>query len=203
MHRSVELPVVGILTVVMALHGLIDTGSLLRRAAQCQRVSGIPDDTCLGPEQRGYFAALRLIADSVATGVVVLSAKPEPVYLYTGRLTVGRASMLHALEADTAATLDPLREAGVTHVLLAHLAASDRRIFRQMERRCYAVGLDATLGPDTYLFTVPARGERPTPGACEALERYAETTFDQNTGRLRPFPDSWPPPPITRQGAVE
>lgn len=191
--RSAELPAVAALALVMAGGGLWSTVGLVRQAAPCERGGSWPHPSCLGPEQQGYFAALRFVADSTAPEAVVHSGKPEPIYLYTGRQTVNRGAMLNALESDTAAALAPLREAGVTHVLLTHLAASDRRIFRQLERRCGDLSLVAEFRPYTYIFAVPDTGAVPTPGACPALERYGAATYDSAAGALRPFPVEWPP----------
>jgi len=193
MRGRLATPAVLLVAGVMAVQGATQTTGVLRSILRCRSTGTLSTSTCLTPDARDFFAVLEFVGRETPEDAILFTSKPEPAFVYAGRKTVARAAMVAALARDTSASLTPLRDAGVTYVLLAHVASTDQGIFREIERRCSLVTVVARFGRRTYLFAVGRESATAAPDGCSALDEYRRNATDPGSGQFAPYFRSWPP----------
>jgi 4-amino-4-deoxy-L-arabinose transferase-like glycosyltransferase len=176
MRRARLLPVA--LAVVLGGAALVRTGGDVADAARCDRTLDLPDPACLSADQASFFEGVRWIRDHTAPDAVILAAKSGPVWLYTGRRTVGYGA---ALSAGRTMFLPFLRERGADFVLLGALEQAEIwQLAPLLARVCREVTLRATFPPNTHIFELAGADAEGQGNACAALRRY----LDENGDRL-------------------
>lgn len=154
---------------VFVVTGLVTDVSNLRATSACQRGQPIPPAACISPDQASFFSAAIFIRDSLPRDARVFSAKSEPLYVYTGRLTLPAVLWLRP---DTTAFWNGLRQNKVDYILLGALHfAETRRLAVLLSAHCDALDLVAAFPPRTYLFrTTASRSVNHL--ACDSVEAY-------------------------------
>lgn len=143
---------------------------------------------CMTPAQRGYFDALAFVDRRTPRDALFLSAKPEPLYYYTGRRGIDDRGALRIPDDSLYRHLD---RQGVDHVLLGHVRWIERgRFLPALQRECGRLSPLASFDPSTHLFRLlpagsdtAAAGGAGGAGGCDVLEDYREATAG------REFPD--------------
>lgn len=159
----------------------------VQQRARCSavRVDGGARD-CMTPDQRSYFEALAYIDRHLPRDAVLLSAKPEPTYYYTGRRSVDDGTAVNVPPDRFYRFLD---RTGVDYVLLGSLRMVEPyQLLPRLETRCERLEPVASFPPRTRLFRLlppsvdpPDSGEPP---GCRALRAYREASEDRDfTGR--------------------
>ena len=153
------------------------TAADVATAARCDRSLALPDPQCLTPDRASFFDAVRWIGGNTADDDVVLAAKAAPLWLYTGRRSVGYGA---ALGADTATLLPYLRERGADYILLGALEQSEVwQLAPLLAGVCDRLTLRASFPPNTYLFAIPAGTASRDPSACAAVSTYIADNGDR------------------------
>lgn len=135
---------------------------------ECQRGSVPPQASCLWADQASYFEALTYIDQELPEDAVFLSAKSEPLFYYTRRLT---APIDLALAQSPDGFLPFLREYGTGFILLGSLQQAEiHRLPDLLEPNCRGLALEAEFPPRTYLFRLRELGEPEGDDGCAAVE---------------------------------
>jgi hypothetical protein len=159
----------------------VRTGRMLAASMACERAQDLPPAACLKRDQVSFFEAVRYIRTNVPAGAIFLSAKPEPLYLYTGMRSVGFRSATDGPKEDFEAKL---REAGVDFVLLGSLQSREpRRMPDLMEPMCDRLELVEKFPARTYLFRLRAPGEQRPTAACRAIAEYRAANVNRDFER--------------------
>jgi hypothetical protein len=165
---------------VLTVGGATRSVGMVRQGMSCERGGDLPTGPCLRLDQGSYFAALRWIRDNTAEDALILSAKPEPLYLYTGRQS---PSVRRALAVGPDGFLRHLREAGTDYILLGSLQAMEvGRLPERMKLHCEALAVEAFFPERTWLFRVRAPGEPAARDGCDAIDLSVELNRDRRFG---------------------
>ena len=160
------------LSLVFMLSGLKEIGSEYRATRGCVRGRAIPADNCVSPDQASFFHAAVYVRDSLPKQARVLSAKSEPLFIYSGHTTLPTSLWLGR---DTTAFWEGLRREQAEYVLLGTLhVTSVRDLAPRLRSHCDALEVVAAFPPHTYLFRITA----PAPGriaACDTLDAYRKS----------------------------
>jgi len=141
-------------------------------------------DACLTRDQESFFAALRYIRNRLPADAVILNAKGESLYYYTGR-----KSPLHfsaAMRLSAKRFIPALAANGAEYVLLGSLHAEEtNRLIARLDANCEMLVTEAFFPPRTYLLRLAsksghgtkANGKKAGTGnkahsACADLKRY-------------------------------
>ena len=170
-------PAVVAIGLVLLANGSFRTAGELWDRRGCERGPGLPSPTCVGEDQASFFAGLRYIRTHLDGEALVLTAKPEPLFYYTGRQSIPMPRRM--LESGN--LLPELRESGVEHVLLGSLQAAEvGSLLNALKESCTALETTAFFAPRTYLFRVREEGSSSSgPNGCAAIEEYRR----RNVGR--------------------
>ncbi len=136
-------------------------------AGACPRGSRYPDRSCVSPDQASFFATLRFIEANTPADATFLTAKPQPLFYYTGRQTISR----EAAAAQTPGTLTGfLQNQNVDYILLASLNSLEMSRFPDLlEPNCRTLAVVAQFPPRTALFRPRAQADPDDTTACEVL----------------------------------
>jgi hypothetical protein len=156
------------------------TLGMVRTGLRCERGGDLPSGVCLRRDQLSFFAALRYIREHTPEQSLVLAAKPEPLYLYTGRRS---PSLRGALALPVEEFLPHLREQGTDYILLGSLQATEvGRLPDAMRLHCEALAVEAFFPERTWLFRIRAAHEPPSREGCVAIEKSAELNRNRRFG---------------------
>jgi hypothetical protein len=168
--RRAELAVVIAAMSIIGATGAVRTGHLVRQRMGCDRNGPMPPPACVRLDERSYFEAIRYIQGSTPEDAIFLSLKPEPLYLYTGRRSVGARRALAQADTDF---IDHLRGTRTEYILLGSLQGSEPgRLAGLLQTNCDALELVAFFPARTYLFRVRDAGQNSDGRACDAVRRY-------------------------------
>lgn len=141
------------LSAVLTVTGAARSTEMVRERQACSSLTlrdPAASRPCISTDQVSYFRALAYVRDHLPTGSVVLTAKPEPFYFYTGRRTV---PYFQAIATAPDRFVPFLRSEGGGYVLLGSLRASEiRELLARMEANCDSFRLVRRFPPRTYLF---------------------------------------------------
>ncbi len=144
----------------------------LRKASGCKRGESMPGSPCLSPDQDSFFRASRFVRDSLPRDARILSAKSEPLYFYSGHITVPTAL---TLSLDSTTFWSELERDGAAYILLGALHSSEVRMLApRLQAHCSALDVVATFPPHTYLLQIVAQPVQPG-RACAAIADYRRT----------------------------
>jgi hypothetical protein len=164
--------VLTVLVVLLVWGGSSRSATLVARNS-CPRTEGIPVAECTWtPEQEKYFEALRYVQSNLPPGAVILTAKPGPLYYYTGRQSISAEAAARQRPEDF---IGWVKGQGAGYVLLSAVHSTEIRFFsRLLQANCERVRLIQSFGPTALLFGL--EGEATMTGtdgeACRAIARY-------------------------------
>ena len=169
---SVATPVISVIALVFVLNGIVSDRAQFTSTPGCVRGRPIPDDHCLPPDQASFFHAATFVRDRLPPQARILSAKSEPLYVYTGRTTLPTAFWL---VRDSTSIWNGLRREGAEYILLGALHIGEINFFAPLlASHCHSLDLVASFPPHTYLFrTMPPVSD--STAACDALANYRRT----------------------------
>jgi hypothetical protein len=163
--------VMAVPALILFVSGAVRTSATVRANAGCDRSAAMPAAECMRRDQASFFEALRYIEAETEPDAVFLSMKPEPLYLYTGRRSVGAR---RALAQPDERFIAHLRGEGASYVLLGSVQIHEiGEMARLLELHCASLRLIEYFPARTYLFRIRPAGERDETGrACEAVRAY-------------------------------
>ncbi len=160
----------------------------LRQKMSCGATDAPQRYNCVSAEQQEFFQAVDFIRDSLPTDARILSAKSEPLYLYSGRIT---APFARLFQLDSASFWSAVQRDGTDYILLTDLQELERAYLAPwLSGRCGDLQLVKAFSPSTLLFRSPPDAIHPLTGAvgnavtesvaesvaerraCDALSRY-------------------------------
>lgn len=159
------------LALILVAGGSLRSIPAVTANVRCDREGQLPDPDCMPPDKASWFEAIRFLQDSIPGDAVFLTAKPEPLFLYTGLRSV--ATLGTASPPDTA-FIPRIRRLGAGYILLGSLQSMEPGLLsRRMLANCDALILERYFPERTYLFRVaPPGSEAGKRESCEAMARY-------------------------------
>ncbi len=162
--------------------GLASTLTQISGKRTCTRGLAIPPANCVTADQASFFRATTFIRDSLPASARILSAKSEPLYIYSRHPTTPLALWAYR---DSSLFWSGLRHEHTDFVLLGALQVAELgALAPRLEQHCDSLSLIASFAPHTYLFRIggasPAavgtpEARRPPGAACRALDEYLRT----------------------------
>lgn len=173
--------------------GAFRTAIALESSARCRRGDAIPEAACLTPSQASFMAATRFVKQSLPSNARIVSAKSEPLYFYTGHITVPYQPLTIL---DSAGFWRALQRDSAEYILLGDLHWSEPfRLAGRVKERCRDLQLVAVFPPRAYLFRLPPAASSdsgsaatpvrspgsgsPTLSACEAIAKYGPALVER------------------------
>lgn len=157
------------------------TLALVGDGLDCARGGELPSGPCLRRDQASYFAALHYIREATPEDAIILTAKPEPLHLYTGRRS---PSIRRALSLPPEEFLRYLRAEGTSYILLGSLqGAETRRLPEAMLPHCETLAVESFFPARTWLFRLRGDGEPRDREACDAIVRSMELNRERDFSR--------------------
>ncbi|MGH7541223.1 MAG: ArnT family glycosyltransferase [Gemmatimonadota bacterium] len=159
--------------------GLIETRASIAVRRSCGPFSLSDPPACVQRDRASYLRALAFIDSTTAPDAVFLTAKPEALYLYTGRRSILLESTLGYRPEEY---VERLADRGVDYVLLSSLHVNEPgALFEALEPGCTRLVAEASFPPRTYLFrlrdpTADGPDGGGAGGACAALAAYADSS---------------------------
>ena len=142
--------VAGVVVTIVGVTALAHVSKAITAYPDCRRGDGIPSAQCLDPERASFFAAAEFINARLPQSARILSAKAEPLAIYTRRLTVPYQRLAYA---DSATLWATLQRDSTNFILLNHLHWSERhRLSTRLAERCRELRLVGNFPPSSYLF---------------------------------------------------
>lgn len=189
LRPGLALPAMLVVAVILGGNGAILMARTVRLASACERGTAPPAPSCVSPDQASFFAATGYVNRMLPHDAVLLTAKPEPVYVYSGRQSVGWSKTMRDVRRPGAEFTKVLRQAGVTHILLASLRSSEVALLGVLEANCSGVRRVASFEPRTHLFRVLDEPSPPDSAAtCETLAGYRQAIKGRDYAT-----EQWPP----------
>lgn len=165
---------------VLAGGGAARTLPAVRDGLECERGGTLPSGPCLRRDEASYFAALAWIRENTPEDAIILSAKPEPLYFYTGRKS---PPVRRATSVEPENFLTHLRETGTDYILLGSLQATEvGRLPQRMKLHCEALAVEAFFPARTWLFRLRSSDEPTARDACDAIDRSIELNRNRRFG---------------------
>lgn len=165
------------LALILAINGAGHTALLVERGLRCTRGSSPPDATCVTVDQASFYAAARYIAGHLPRGAVVASAKPAPLFYYSGHPSVRPIILFGGNDDDH---LQGVREGGAEWVLLGSLMLREVGLLHhRLSVACDRLALEAAFPPRTYLFRI-VDGVTSDSTACRTLDAYRRANWGRN-----------------------
>ena len=166
-----------VLALLLVTGGSLRTGSLVRRMQACDRSNWQQDDRCMLRDQVSYFAALDFIRDSLPADAVFLSAKPEPIYLYTGRKT---APLRDALARPADSLLSYLDRHQTRFVLISSLQAFElEELPDRLDHTCRSFRVRRAFPPRSWLLE-RQDSTGATEDACATIDAWRTANANRN-----------------------
>ncbi len=180
--RRAGLAAAGLVAVVLVASGASMSVGRAAERMRCEKTDDLPPPACILRDQASWMEAVRYIRANTPDDAVIFSAKPEPLYYYTGRRGTG---FKRALATAEETFLSGLREQGVAYVLLASLQINEPgRILDLLEANCGSLDALAFFPARTWLFRVRAPDEGIGDGSgCTALAQYREANIGRDFER--------------------
>lgn len=172
------------LAAAMVGGGSLESGREVAIRQSCGAFSLADPPACIQEDRASYLRALDHIARATPEDAVFFTAKPEALYLYTGRRSVLLESTL-GYEPERFA--ERLAERGVDRVLLGSLHVNEPRVLHDLlAESCDAFAVEAYFEPRTYLLrpradsggggSEAAEAAAGRADACAAMEAYEEAS---------------------------
>jgi hypothetical protein len=189
-RASAALPAMAVVSGILGLSGLALAGHTIKLANACKRGSSPPADSCISPDQASFFQAAQYIKRELPAGAVLLNAKPEPLFFYSGHQSVAWSKTVREVRAPGAVLTDVLQRAGVSYILLGSLRSSEMALLKVLESHCASIKVAATFPPRTYLFRVVpgSTSVSDSTESCTALSNYRRDAKGRDFGT-----EQWPP----------
>jgi hypothetical protein len=160
----------GLLLLALAGGGVSTVAARWRALSGCDRSAPYASARCFSPPQLGFFAAARLVAETLPATEVLLTPKAATLNYLTGRLTVDE---LAAAALDSAALEAFLRERAVRYIVLSRIHIDQRTIAGALRGFCRSLTLVGRPGPGSILLRLEA-GEATGENGCVALAQFVE-----------------------------
>jgi hypothetical protein len=196
-------PVMFALAGLFTLTGIVETTRAVRTRADCGEFSLESPPNCIPSDTRSFLRAVEYVDRELPEDALFVSAKPEPLYYYTGRQSINYRTVRSARASTDMSAL--LREHEVSHVLLGSVHFTEPEILEgRLTSMCEELSVEASFPPRTLLLALrdddaSGRGDAPGTGvddspapternACAALLGYraANIGHDFHLGRRRP-----------------
>jgi hypothetical protein len=175
-----ETRTAAVASAALLLSGIVPVLEVVQRQRPCDPGAAIPARACLNNNQKGFFAAVEYVNQHTKPDAVFLSGKGATLYYYTGRRVISPAA---AMARSPEQFVGFLRRNGVSYILLMTVmpygeGASGGPVLGEMVKaNCEQLYLEQSFPASSFLFRVPAEGERPqSTAACNAADTYLETT---------------------------
>ena len=166
-----------ILSIVMTVTGVVHTRERQRADTACPRGQTPPAASCLRRDVVSYLDAALYLRDSVPAGAVILSVKPEPVYLYSGHKALAGRSLVDE-EHDL---VDRLRAEHVGWVLLGSVHSTEVLYLQPgLMKRCSELSALASFPTRTWVLRVLPAGAPPDSSGCAAMESYRRASIGRD-----------------------
>lgn len=172
---------------VIAITGAAESVTAIVARQGCAEFSLSDPPACLPEDTRSFLQAVDYVDRRTPDDAVFVSAKPEPLFYYSGRRSISYPLVRDAPPSTDFATL--FKNLGVDYVLLGSVHSTEpSTLVDRIGSACDELAVEAYFPPRTYLFRVVAEpGAGPDPGteadACTALEQYRESVADTDLGR--------------------
>jgi hypothetical protein len=203
LRGSWRRPVVFALTVLMVLTGIVRTTRAVRARIDCGEFSLENPPPCLPEDTRGFLQAVGYVGRELPEDALFVSAKPEPLYYYTGRQSINYRTVRFAPSSLDMSAM--LRERGVSHVLLGSVHFTEpESLERWLTTFCEELTVEASFPPRTLLLalradsglvdpeaTATGTDDSPLsaePNACAALLEYRAANVGHDFGLRRRRP---------------
>jgi hypothetical protein len=168
---------VAVVALTLGATGLSRSIGTAWQRSTCDRSSPVPDADCMLRDQASYFEALRYIEQNTSPAAIFLTLKPEPLYVYTGRRSVGWE---RALAEPKEQFLEHLRAQDVEYILLGSLQFREPlQLAGYLEPECRSLELVSFFPQRTYLFRIRepedmaiSAPDSIAAAACAAVARY-------------------------------
>jgi hypothetical protein len=187
-RRPWRQPVIYTLVAIIAVTGLVQAGRALMARNDCGEFSLSNPPACLAVDTQSFLRAVDYVSRAVPEDAVFVTAKPEPLFYYTGRPSMDYTTMRRASPSTDIAGL--LRDRGVGFVLLGSVHFTEpEALLNGLISACEELGVEAHFPPRTYLLRV-LEGPEPDPerNACESLGQYEEASAERDFGLDWPSP---------------
>lgn len=164
------VPAMGVVAVVLACGSAMRTADFVQLRDSCGPFSLAEPPECLQVDRASLLRAIDFIGRDTPDTALFVTAKPEPLYYYTGRRSV---LLQGTFSGDRNTYVDGLRRLGVDYVVLGSTHVDElRRLAPRLERQCEQLEVEAFFPPRTYLFRIRNGSAPGEPAACEAIEHH-------------------------------
>ncbi|MCI0433223.1 MAG: glycosyltransferase family 39 protein [Gemmatimonadetes bacterium] len=178
--RTETIAVIG-LALIIGGTALPRSATLVSERLACDRSGLYPPKECVLRDVDSFFDAVGFIESRTPPDAVFLTMKPEPLYLYTRRITVGAREAVARTPDDF---VPNLRAQGVRYVLLGSIQAREpAELAELMAANCEAFDHVAFFPARTYLFELRPAGVTGPTRACESIEHYRTANRDRDFQR--------------------
>jgi hypothetical protein len=181
--RTVVAVVAGAVLVSGGYAAVLDARFLTRQAPCTRNTERLPSGPCVTANQESFFAALAHIRKATPSDAVFFSAKPEPLFYYTGR----RSLDLRPLAGGERDLWSYMRAEGVSWVLLGSLQYREWTQYpRLLTAHCERLAVERYFPPHTYLLRVIPDTAPPEMQACGPLQAIDPEVRGREMARERP-----------------
>lgn len=169
--RRLEIACVLVATLLVGATAVVQTRDLVATRMACDRSGPYPPAECVPRDVASWFAGLGWIDSNTPADAVFLTMKPEPLYYYARRLTIG--SRL-AISQPADGFVEHLRERGVDYVFIGSVQAREPGLLADlMAANCTWFDPVQFFPSRTWLFALrPAGDPDPEQAGCEAIQAY-------------------------------
>jgi 4-amino-4-deoxy-L-arabinose transferase-like glycosyltransferase len=169
LRRSPEIPL-ALATILIGFGGLTRSVAAVGRGAMCGPDASADTYNCMTGDQAAFFRAAEYARDSLPADARILSAKSEPLHVYSTRIT---APLARVAPLDSAAFWHALAHDSVTDILLGDMQWFERqRLAPLLATRCHDVVLTRQFSPRMQLFHLAPASARVGTPACAAVAAY-------------------------------
>lgn len=191
-------PIMFALAGLFTLTGIVRTTGVVRARIACGEFSLASPPSCIPEDTRGFLQAVGYVERELPASALFVSAKPEPLYYYTGRQSINYRSVRSAPESTDMSAL--LRERGVDYVLLGSVHFTEAEVLEGwLTTFCDELSVEASFPPRTLLLALRAEAESTGVGsvdppgseeqnACAALLEYRAANVGHDFGLRRRRP---------------
>lgn len=192
---------------VLVITGVVESARAVLARQTCGDFSLADPPACLPEDTRSFLQAVDYVDRRTPDDAVLVSAKPEPLFYYTGRRSISYSRVRGASPSTDFAAL--LRGLGVDYVLLGSVHFTEPAVLlARLQSSCEELAVERHFPPRTYLFRVldgpgaiadlgagtdlgagPDLEAGADRDACAALEDYRESVVDTEIGRRLEEPD--------------
>ena len=175
--------VTALVACTLTASGLSQTLGMVARMRGCAHGLDVPPANCVTAGQASFFRAATFIHDSLPSDARILSAKSEPLYIYSHHPTTPLSLWAYR---DSSSFWNGMQQSHTDFVLLGELQIAERGVLGpRLAAHCQSLALVATFLPHTYLFRIestlvpggiqPVQSGAGRSAACLALDDYLRT----------------------------